>query len=200
VRKREAPHQASAALGAELAAYRRAAGRTQAQLAQLTEYSRSTIANVETGRQHVPRSFWERTDAALRTGGILASAHDELEAAARRDLRAAARHVSTARQAQAWHDDLDPIPRAPAQPRAGGDATPARRHLGSWQPDELSVLVDGEQPKELIDVTVPQEAEPRRVTPGDVVRLRGMRARLKAIDNAHGGRGRAAHGHLVPAP
>ena len=97
MRTREAPPQARAALGAELAAYRRAAGCTQGQLARLTEYSRSTIANVETGRQHVPRSFWERADAALRTGGTLATAHDELEAAARRDLRAAARQVSAVR-------------------------------------------------------------------------------------------------------
>ena len=42
--------EAHGELGAELAAYRRAAGYTQAQFAQLTEYSRSTIANVETGR------------------------------------------------------------------------------------------------------------------------------------------------------
>ena len=97
MRTREVPLQARTALGAELAAYRRAAGCTQAQLARLTEYSRSTIANVETGRQRVPRSFWERADAALRTGGILATAHDELEAAARRDLRAAARQVSAVR-------------------------------------------------------------------------------------------------------
>ena len=62
MRTQEAPHQARAALGAELAAYRRAAGCTQAQLARLTEYSRSTIANVETGRQHVPCSFCERAD------------------------------------------------------------------------------------------------------------------------------------------
>jgi tetratricopeptide (TPR) repeat protein len=31
------------------------------------------------------------------------------------------------------------------------------------------------------------EAVQRRVTPGDVIRLRGMRTHLKAIDNAHGG-------------
>jgi transcriptional regulator with XRE-family HTH domain len=48
----------SSALGVELAAYRRAAGYTQAQFAELTGYSRSTIANVETGRQHVSRDFW----------------------------------------------------------------------------------------------------------------------------------------------
>ena len=81
---RQAPGKARAALGAELAAYRRAARCSQARLAQLTGYSRSTIANVETGRQHVPRDFWERADAALRTGGTLATGHDELETAARR--------------------------------------------------------------------------------------------------------------------
>ena len=51
----EADRETRRALGAELAAYRRAAGHSQAQLARFTEYSRSTIANVETGRQHVPR-------------------------------------------------------------------------------------------------------------------------------------------------
>ena len=187
MKDRQAPQEARAALGVELAAYRRAAGCTQAHLARLTEYSRSTIANVETGRQHVPRSFWERADAALRTGGTLATGHDELEAAARRDLGAAARQVSTARQAQAWRDDLNPIPGAPAQPHAGGDAAPARHSREPWKPDEPPVLVDGELPMRLADTPGRQEAEPRRVTPGDVSRLRGMRARLKAIDNAHGG-------------
>jgi DNA-binding XRE family transcriptional regulator len=57
VTDRQAPGKARAELGAELAAYRRAAGCTQARLAQLTRYSRSTIANVETGHQHVPRNF-----------------------------------------------------------------------------------------------------------------------------------------------
>jgi len=188
VRTREAPPQARAALGAELAAYRRAAGCTQGQLARLTEYSRSTIANVETGRQHVPRSFWERADTALRTGGTLATACDELEAAARRHLRAAARQVSTARQAQARRDDLNPTPRAPAQPHAGGDAAPARHRREPWQPDKLSLPADNEPHSWLTadDAALP-DVGLRRVAPGDVVRLRGMRARLKAIDNAHGG-------------
>jgi DNA-binding XRE family transcriptional regulator len=57
VTDRQAPGKARAELGAELAAYRRAAGYTQARLAQLTGYSRGTIANVETGRQHVPATI-----------------------------------------------------------------------------------------------------------------------------------------------
>ncbi|MGH3428792.1 MAG: helix-turn-helix domain-containing protein, partial [Mycobacteriales bacterium] len=50
------------ALGRQLAAFRRAAGYTQHQLAPLTNYVRGTVGNVEVGRQNVPRSFWERCD------------------------------------------------------------------------------------------------------------------------------------------
>ncbi len=72
MREPDASGQARSELGAELAAYRRAARLSQTQLAERTEFSRSTVANVETGRQHVPRTFWERADQALRTGGVLA--------------------------------------------------------------------------------------------------------------------------------
>jgi transcriptional regulator with XRE-family HTH domain len=56
VREPEAVTSARYGLGMRLAAYRRAAGLTQMELASLTVFSRSTIANVETGRQHVPRA------------------------------------------------------------------------------------------------------------------------------------------------
>jgi hypothetical protein len=59
--------QARLALGRELAAARRAAGYTQATFAPLVGYSRSTVGNVETGRQHVPRTFWGRCDQVLGT-------------------------------------------------------------------------------------------------------------------------------------
>lgn len=49
--------EAQRELGRRLATYRRAAGYNQTQLARLTAYSRSTIANVEGGRQSVPRTF-----------------------------------------------------------------------------------------------------------------------------------------------
>ncbi len=68
-------------------AARQSAGRpgsVRGELAPLTSYSRGTVANVETGRQHVPRDFWDRCDAALQTGGALARGYDEVEAAARR--------------------------------------------------------------------------------------------------------------------
>jgi transcriptional regulator with XRE-family HTH domain len=191
VKDREAPSQDRVALGAELAAYRRAAGCTQARLAQRIGYSRSTVANVETGRQHVPRGFWERADNVLRTGGTLATGYDDLDAATRRDLRVAARQVSTARQAHGWQRDLDLSTTGPARGHAGDCGAQARSAEPSWWPagQKPAASTDGETAAALTDGdgTAVPEAGQRRVTPGDVIRLRGMRLHLKAIDNAHGG-------------
>lgn len=71
------------ALGRQLAASRRAAELSQEQLAALADYSRSTVANVETGRQHVDRDFWAQCDRVLRTGDALRRGYREVEAAAR---------------------------------------------------------------------------------------------------------------------
>lgn len=66
------------ALGQQLAASRRAAKLSQAALASLVGYSRSTVANAETGRQPVVRAFWQCCDEALGTGTSLARGHDEI--------------------------------------------------------------------------------------------------------------------------
>jgi transcriptional regulator with XRE-family HTH domain len=66
------------ALGRQLAQFRQAAGYTQHQLAPHTLYVRSTIANVEIGRQNVPRDFWQRADAVLAAGGTLTAQYDDL--------------------------------------------------------------------------------------------------------------------------
>ena len=96
------------ALGAQLAAYRKAAGFSQAQLAEFVEYSRSTVANVETGRQHVPADFWRRADEALDAGGSLIAASVEIEALARQERRDAARQgpVRLASDGAGWVDVL----------------------------------------------------------------------------------------------
>ena len=52
--------EARRALGRQLAAYREAAGLIQQELALKIHYGRSTIANVEIGRQRCSRAFWER--------------------------------------------------------------------------------------------------------------------------------------------
>ncbi|HUY46050.1 MAG TPA: helix-turn-helix transcriptional regulator [Streptosporangiaceae bacterium] len=84
MREPEAIANARCLLGRQLAACRRVAGLSQAQLAEKTGFSRSTIANVETGRQHAPGEFWESADTAVSAGGSLVSAHEKLEKAARR--------------------------------------------------------------------------------------------------------------------
>jgi len=187
-------------LGVELAAYRRAAGYTQARFAELTEYSRSTIANVETGRQHVSRDFWERADRVLRTGGVLATGYDEAETAARRQLRAAARGVSTARQAQIWQPHSGAAPDigvtgeaadADASPVSASASFCAVGHGPPWPLPTGTAPVDPLMPPRWLlasDPSVPRRRDPGRpVSPGDVVRLSSMRQYLKAIDNAHGG-------------
>jgi hypothetical protein len=84
------------ALGRQLARYRQATGLSQHQLAPHTRYGRSTVANVEVGRQNVPRSFWERADAVLGAGGTLTAQYDGLEALVRRQRRELAEAVGDA--------------------------------------------------------------------------------------------------------
>src|SRR5215475_856247 len=79
------------ALGRLLAKHRQAAGLNQHQLAPHAHYSRSTIANVETGRQNVPRDFWERCDQALDARGGLLAAFDRLDALVRQQRKETAR-------------------------------------------------------------------------------------------------------------
>lgn len=80
------------ALGRQLAAFREAAGIRQQELARWLCYSRSSVANVEIGRQNAPRTFWCRADEVLHTGGVLAAGYDALRVAdrRRRDLTARA--------------------------------------------------------------------------------------------------------------
>ncbi|MGH3975326.1 MAG: helix-turn-helix domain-containing protein, partial [Pseudonocardiaceae bacterium] len=67
------------ALGRQLAAFRVAAGLSQHRFAPLTYYGRSTVANVEVGRQNVGRDFWQRCDELLNADGALVRGYDELE-------------------------------------------------------------------------------------------------------------------------
>jgi transcriptional regulator with XRE-family HTH domain len=84
-------------LGAELAAYRRAAGLSQAELASFVSYSRSTVANVETGRQHVPADFWEKADLACHAAGALVRASNDVQALVRREREKTARQATSSR-------------------------------------------------------------------------------------------------------
>ena len=109
VRESSAVESARGELGAKLAACRRAAGHSQAALASLVGYSRSTVANVETGRQHVPGDFWERADAACHAEGALIQASDKVEAAGRRERQQAARQVLATRDGDGGADVAGPL-------------------------------------------------------------------------------------------
>ncbi|MDG4838369.1 helix-turn-helix transcriptional regulator [Micromonospora sp. WMMD967] len=66
------------ALGRRLAHLRKAAGLTQHGLAPLVWYARSSIASIETSRQQPERTFWNRCDTILRTGGVLTAEYDRI--------------------------------------------------------------------------------------------------------------------------
>ncbi|WP_406601130.1 helix-turn-helix domain-containing protein [Micromonospora yasonensis] len=57
---------------------------TQDRLAVLARWSRSTIANVEVGRQCAPREFWKACDVVLGLEGALLAAWGRTDALARR--------------------------------------------------------------------------------------------------------------------
>jgi len=205
VRESQTVEKARCALGAQLAANRRAVGYSQAELAPLTGYSRSTIANVETGRQHVPRDFWERADAAVNAGGVLAAANDEVEAAARHEREETARAARAARQAQAEQWRAQHAKGAAQQQRAAGSgwtetidqAHAVAASLWSGDPGDTDTAAEDASPagtavalRWLIAPPDPSAARLdgwRLIGSGDLARLHGVRRCLKDIDNAHGG-------------
>ncbi|MEV0453653.1 helix-turn-helix domain-containing protein [Catellatospora methionotrophica] len=104
-------HNARLALGIKLAAARDAAKYTQKQLARLTNYGRSSIANVETARQNVPRAFWVAADEILGANGELIAAYDQVETLAEAERRRSAKAAAhekllglPAARSLPWHD------------------------------------------------------------------------------------------------
>ncbi len=83
--------EAQKALGAKLAARRKAVGLTQKELAPQVFMTRSSVANIECGRQLGTVAFWKRCDAVLAAHGDLIGAYDDfrrLEDAYRRQSAA----------------------------------------------------------------------------------------------------------------
>lgn len=126
-------------LGRQLAAWRKAAGYTQVAFAAPNGpagYSRSAIANVETGRENMPRSFWEMCDRELGASGALLAAYDQVDELVRRHQRSRARPAP------------QPPPAAPAPlPGSVELADPDERDLGGllralagqgWSPSALA--------------------------------------------------------------
>jgi transcriptional regulator with XRE-family HTH domain len=88
-------------LGGQLAARRKAAGYLQRELATLVGYSRTAIANAETGAASSGRQMWERADQVLGTGELFARGYDRIQTRMAAESRVSARRLeSAARQPQ----------------------------------------------------------------------------------------------------
>jgi transcriptional regulator with XRE-family HTH domain len=99
-------------LGTHLATYRRAAGLSQPQLAQVLGRTRSTLSKIEHGTRTMPAALWKIADDLCHAHGALISEHDTLQAAHRgyRDrCRAHDRQIQQA-AAQAQVDALAASP------------------------------------------------------------------------------------------
>lgn len=93
-------------LGHQLAAKRKAAKLSQQELADRTNYSRSSIANVEIGLQHVNRTFWETADTLLGATEELLQMYDAAETLQRAHQRPAGNQAAV----RAPHQVPDQIP------------------------------------------------------------------------------------------
>jgi tetratricopeptide (TPR) repeat protein len=125
--------EAKRALGRQLAAYRDAAGLNQHQLVPRVHYSRSTIANVETGRQTCTRTFWERCDQTLAAGGALLTAYEEVAGMIRQQHAAAAHRMESGRTFSSDHVASLQVPVGPPAAGDGADIV------------TLSVRLDGRE-------------------------------------------------------
>ena len=67
-------------LGRQLAARRKAAGYLQRELAVLVGYSRTAIANAETGAARIGRQLWASADQVLGTGELFTRGYDRIQA------------------------------------------------------------------------------------------------------------------------
>jgi len=90
VRESDAVAAMGRELGRQLAARRNAAGYVQRELGVVTGYSRTAIANAETGGARVGRQFWEHADLALGTGELFVRGYDRIRAQLAAESRAAA--------------------------------------------------------------------------------------------------------------
>lgn len=75
-------------LGRQLAIRRKAAGYVQRELGVLVGYSRTAIANAETGGTKVGRQLWQRADQVLQTGELFSRGYERIQAQIAAEARA----------------------------------------------------------------------------------------------------------------
>jgi transcriptional regulator with XRE-family HTH domain len=94
-------------LGRQLAGRRKAAGYAQRELGVLVGYSRTAIANAETGGTALGRQLWQAADRVLGTGELFARGYDRIRAQKAAESRPYSEQL-TAEQ-QKYRDDLGPV-------------------------------------------------------------------------------------------
>lgn len=137
--------------------------------AQRTGSTRSTVVNVEVGRQGLSRAQWEWFDALLTAHGALVSAFDTLSLAKTEWDRVAP-------VVDLLEDTFGPGARI----RTGGTVSDVRVAAVQW-------LVSTTPPVSAYPRVPVRESRQRRVGLADVARLQAARDRPKALDNQHGG-------------
>ncbi|WP_332108155.1 helix-turn-helix transcriptional regulator [Phytohabitans suffuscus] len=141
--------EAKQALGRRLRDMRTARGLRQKDVAERVVSTRSTVANVETGRQLVDRVFWQQCDALLLAGGQLLGGYDayrRLERQHHAERDEAARRARWGAAAAGLTGPEQPGSDLPAvrqrfvlEPRTGQDASLASVSLldqaagGAWE-------------------------------------------------------------------
>lgn len=150
-------------LGRQLAQLRAAAGYTQEVFARQVGSTRSTIVNVELGRQGISRAAWERFDALLKANGLLVSAFDELSL-----LKTEWDRIRPV--VDLVEDTFGPGARI----RTNGAVADVRDAAVQW-------LVSN-NPR-----MSPTELDQRRIGLEDVAQLQTTRDQLKELDNQYGG-------------
>ena len=133
-------------LGAQLAAYRKAAGLSQPDLGEALGKTRSMVSKIEHGRRGIPTKQWELTDKVCQAQGALLAAHAELAQAEQeyRDRCRAQRRAAQRAQAQADLHALTTCPGPQPEPplRASGqEAGPAPALVSGELAEELRRVV-----------------------------------------------------------
>lgn len=164
--------EARRTLGRQLAELRRAAGYSQHQFAPLTHYTRSTIANVEVGRQHAPRTFWQLCDDVLSASGTLISGYDHLHALIRQHHEQIAHAL---RQESEEHAGIGDYPQQGDLSRYEVPFDPMRRRtLVTWGLATTTAGGLGLASVGAVDVA-------------DIARLQRTETRLHRLGHRHGG-------------
>lgn len=138
-------------LGQQLAARREAAGLTQAQLARLTGYTRSALANVETGRSNQPRTCWVRYDQLLGAEGALLASYDHYASltAQRRQQAARERERQRIAKIEQWRPQIATA----IGPGVGGGSLGPRPADHAGMSGTLSHDLPLDHPEQLVDAS-----------------------------------------------